>query len=109
MTSSNLRSSVATLWYEDKINEDGWGHIKVVTDGAYPDEVQAEAAGYQFFFLFRISFIEGYVEYERIAQHISNIRAINFKGSPVPEGIENYLREQIAFIRKMVCTRSFCY
>lgn len=92
VTSSNLRSSVATLWYEDKINEDGWGHIKVVTDGAYPDELQAEAAG----------FIEGYVEYERIAQHISNIRAINFKGSPVPEGIENYLREQIAFIRKMV-------
>lgn len=41
-----LRSSVATLWYEDKILEDGWGHIKVVTDGRYPDEVQAEAAGY---------------------------------------------------------------
>ena len=109
MTSSNLRSSVATLWYEDKINEDGWGHIKVVTDGAYPDEVQAEAAGYQFFFLFRISFIECFVEYECIVQHISNIRAFYFKGSPVLEGIENYLREQIAFIRKMVCTRSFCY
>ena len=37
---------MATLWYEDKILEDGWGHIKVVTDGRYPDEVQAEAAGY---------------------------------------------------------------
>lgn len=49
-------------------------------------------------------FIEGYVEYERIAQHISNIRAINFGSNPVPEGINNYLREQIAFIRKMVCT-----
>ena len=41
-----LRGSVATLWYEDKILDDGWGHIKVVTDGSYPDELQAEAAGY---------------------------------------------------------------
>ena len=46
-----MRSSIATLWYEDKIMEDGWGHIKVVTDGHYPDEIQAEAAGYLLLFV----------------------------------------------------------
>ena len=51
-------------------------------------------------------YLEGYVEYERIAQHVSNIRAINFGSNPIPAGIENYLKEQIAFIRKMVGTCS---
>ena len=46
-----LRSSIATMWYEDKIMEDGWGHIKVVADGQYPDEIQAEAAGYLLLFV----------------------------------------------------------
>ena len=49
-----------------------------------------------------VRFIEGFVEYKRIAQHVSNIRAINFGSNPIPEGIVNYLKEQIAFIRKMV-------
>lgn len=53
-----------------------------------------------------VRYLEGYVEYERIAQHVSNIRAINFGSNPIPEGIENYLKEQIAFIRKMVGTCS---
>lgn len=30
-----------------------------------------------------------------------NILAINFGGNPIPEGIDNYLKEQIAFINKM--------
>ena len=86
--------------------EDGWGHIKVVTDGHYPDEIQAEAAGYLLWCAVIARYLEGYVEYERIAQHVSNIRAINFGSNPIPAGIENYLKEQIAFIRKMVCTCS---
>ena len=53
-----------------------------------------------------VRYLEGYVEYERIAQHVSNIRAINFGSNPIPKGIENYLKEQIAFIRKMVGTCS---
>ena len=51
---------------------------------------------------YRVSFIEGYVEHERISQHISNIRAINFLGKPIPEGITTYLSQQIEFIRSMV-------
>lgn len=31
-----------------------------------------------------------------------NIRAINFNGNPIPEGIDTYLKEQIKFIRKMI-------
>ena len=45
------------------------------------------------------------MEYERISQHVSNIRAINFKGKPVPEGIKTYLAKQIEFIRGMVGRR----
>lgn len=52
---------------------------------------------------YRVSYIEGYVEHERISQHISNIRAINFLGKPIPEGITTYLAKQIEFIRSMVC------
>ena len=56
-------------------------------------------------FVMSCSYIEGFVEYERISQHISNIRAINFKGEPVPEGIKTYLAKQIEFIRGMVGRR----
>lgn len=56
---------------------------------------------------YRVSFIEGFVEYERISQHVSNIRAINFQGKPIPEGITTYLSQQIEFIRSMVRRRSF--
>ena len=38
---------------------------------------------------------------ERIGQHMRNILAINFGGNPIPEGIDKYLKEQIAFINKM--------
>ena len=46
--------------------------------------------------------MEGFVEHERIAQHVSNIRAINFNGNPIPEGIDIYLKKQINWIRSMV-------
>ena len=49
--------------------------------------------------------MEGYLDKERIWQHVSNIKAINFHGKPVPEGIYNYIDAQIAYINKMVGTR----
>lgn len=87
-----MRGSAATLSYEDKIETTGWGQIRLRTSGEFSDHVQAMAAG----------FIEGFVEYERISQHVSNIRAINFQGKPIPEGITTYLSQQIEFIRSMV-------
>ena len=39
---------------------------------------------------------------ERIGQHMRNILAINFGGNPIPEGIDKYLKEQIAFINDPV-------
>ena len=48
------------------------------------------------------SSLEGYLDAERIWQHISNIRAINFKGKPVPEGIDTYIDSQIAYIHEMI-------
>lgn len=54
------------------------------------------------------SYLEGYLDKERIWQHVSNIKAINFHGKPVPEGINTYIDAQIAYINKMVGTRSRC-
>lgn len=88
VVSGQLRGAVATLTYEDNIDTTGWGQIRVETSERFSDEVQAKAAG----------FVEGFVEHERIYQHVSNIRAINFKGEPVPEGIKTYLAKQIEFI-----------
>ena len=103
VTSGHMRGAAATLEYVDEINTTGWGQIKLRTSGLYSDRIQARAAGQEAFSVFLpYSFIEGYVEHERIAQHVSNIRAINFKGKPIPEGIEKYLADQIEFIRKMV-------
>lgn len=48
------------------------------------------------------SFGEGQIEVERIGQHMRNIRAINFDGHDVPEGIDAYLKNQIKFINKMI-------
>ena len=42
------------------------------------------------------SYLEGYLDKERIWQHVSNIKAINFHGKPVPEGINTYIDAQIA-------------
>lgn len=50
------------------------------------------------------SYGEGYVEWDRIGEHMRNIRAINFNGKEIPEGIDNYLKNQIKFLRTMIGT-----
>ena len=109
VTKGHLRDYACQISYIDDIPNDGWGKIKITTNPAYSDERQAYCAGY-FVRIPRVlicSFGEGYTEYDRIGEHMRNIRAINFGGKDIPEGINTYLKKQIEFIRANVGT-FFC-
>ena len=45
ITTGFLRDNACSIWYDDDIEKDGWGKIRVVTSPAYDDDIQAYCAG----------------------------------------------------------------
>jgi hypothetical protein len=90
-TSDEKGNIVATAKYEDRVEQQGWGHFTVRTYNPFNPNDQAYAAG----------LLEGFMTSERISQMYLNFYGLNF-----PNGTSNelltYYTEQINWIKASI-------
>ena len=75
---------VATAFYTNSLEEEGWDRLSITTNSIFSDEIQAEGAGR----------LEGALTKDRIYYHYLNLKnTIN-----IDENISHFLEEQEAFV-----------